>query len=99
MTKTIRVSDEYHEVLKAHNREEETMEETLRRVVGGPDPRVVAGVLDEQNAARMEEAIENLRGRDRDSRRRLRTAFQDEDADEQSLSSPRSSSTHEDADE
>lgn len=78
MTKTIRVSDEYHELLKAHNREGETMEETLRRVAGGPDPRVVAGLLDEENAARMEEAIENLRGRDRDTRRRLQEAFEDE---------------------
>lgn len=82
MTKTIRVSDEYHEVLKAHNREGKTMEETLRRVAGGSDPRVVAGVLDEENADRMEEAIENLRGRDRDSLRRLRAAFEGEDGGE-----------------
>lgn len=79
MTKTIRVSDEYHELLKAHIREGETMEETLRRVAGGPDPRVVAGILDDEGADRMAEAIENLRGRDRDSRRRLQTAFEDDD--------------------
>lgn len=79
MTKTIRVSDEYHELLKAHNRDGETMEETLRRVTGGPDPRVVAGILDEEGAARIADPIENLRGRDRDSRQRLQTAFDDDD--------------------
>lgn len=77
MTKTIRVSDGYHDLLKAHNRDGETMEETLRRMTGGPDPRALAGVLDEESGKRMEAAIENLRERDRDSLEQLRTAFED----------------------
>jgi len=75
MTKTIRVSDDYHELLKAHNRDGETMEETLRRVAGGPDPRVLAGIFTEEDAPRMAEAIERLRGREHDSRQQLRSVF------------------------
>lgn len=77
MAKTIRVSDEYHELLKAHNREGETMEQTLRRVSGGPDPRVLAGIIAEDDAARMTEAIEHLRGRDQDSLQRFQRLFED----------------------
>ncbi|MDX1747104.1 MAG: hypothetical protein R3324_14295 [Halobacteriales archaeon] len=76
MTKTIRVSDEYHELLKAHNRDGETMEETLRRVAGGPDPRVVAGILDLDDAERLEAAVERLADREAGSRRRLQRAFE-----------------------
>lgn len=38
------------------------MEETLQRLAGGPDPRELAGILDEDEVDRMEEAIEDLRG-------------------------------------
>jgi len=32
MVKTIRISEDYHEWLTAHNEPDETMEETLRRM-------------------------------------------------------------------
>ena len=74
MVKTIRVSDEFHEVLKAHSREGETMEETLRRVMGGPDPTVLAEVIgtDDETAEMVREAIETRRTRGRERRRELR---------------------------
>ena len=62
MAKTIRVSAEYHDWLVAHNRDDETMEETLKRLTGGPDPRVVAGIVSEESADEMREAVENRRG-------------------------------------
>lgn len=74
MAKTIRVSEEFHELLKAHNREGETMEETLRRVMGGPDPSVLADVIgtDEEVAAEVRTAIRKRRERGRDRRTTLR---------------------------
>jgi predicted CopG family antitoxin len=71
MVKTIRVSEEYHEWLSAHKRADETMEETLRRMTRGPHPSDVAGLLSEAEAEDAKEAVDGLRGRDRD---RLDTA-------------------------
>ena len=66
MVKTIRVSEEYHEWLTAHKRDDETMEETLRRMTRGPNPDDVAGLLTAEEAEEAREAVEGLRGRDRD---------------------------------
>ena len=78
MVKTIRVSDEFHEVLKAHSREGETMEETLRRVMGGPDPVVLADVVgtEEETAEAVREAIERRRDSGRKRRREVRERFE-----------------------
>lgn len=75
MSKTIRVSEEFHELIKAHNHDGETMEETLRRLTRGPDPEVLAEIVgggDEQAAAKMREAIERKRESSRERRGRLR---------------------------
>jgi len=37
-SKTIRVSESLHEQITAHNREDETLNETLEGLVGGPSP-------------------------------------------------------------
>lgn len=66
MSKTIRVSDEFHRYVKAHNRGGETMEETLHRLAGGPDPSFVAGFLSDEEAAAAKDAVGNLRDRDDD---------------------------------
>jgi hypothetical protein len=79
MSKTIRVSEEFHELVRAHNREGETMEETLRRLTRGPDPEVLASVVgdgDEQAAARMRAAIERKRANGRDRREAVRERFE-----------------------
>jgi predicted CopG family antitoxin len=81
MVKTIRVSEEYHEWLRAHKRDEETMEETLRRMTRGPNPDDVAGLLDETEAEDAKDAVSGLRGRDTDRFDAARDAFQSEDAD------------------
>ncbi|WP_436926110.1 hypothetical protein [Halosimplex amylolyticum] len=80
MVKTIRVSEEYHEWLHAHKKEDETMEETLRRMTRGPHPEDVAGLLTEEEAVAAKEAVNHLRSRDRDRLDAARSAFESEDA-------------------
>lgn len=75
MVKTIRVSEEYHEWLNAHNEDGETMEETLRRMTRGPHPSDVAGLLSEDEADAAKEAVDRLRGGDRDRLDAARSAF------------------------
>ncbi len=77
MVKTIRVSEEYHEWLSAHKREDETMEETLRRMTRGPHPSDVSGLLSEEEAEEAKKAVGRLRGRDRDRLDAARNAFED----------------------
>jgi hypothetical protein len=79
MGKTIRVSEEFHELVKAHNRQGETMEETLRRMTRGPDPSDVAGLLSGEEAEEAKAAVEDLRGRDDSRLRRAKDAFDDEE--------------------
>lgn len=82
MVKTIRVSEEYHEWLRAHNRHDETMEETLRRMTRGPHPDDVAGLLSESDAEEAKAAVDRLRGRDRDRLDAARETFADDQEDE-----------------
>jgi hypothetical protein len=76
MVKTIRVSEEYHEWLSAHKEDDETMEETLRRMTRGPHPSDVAGILTEGEAEDAKEAVNRLRGGDRDRLAAARSAFE-----------------------
>lgn len=79
MPKTIRVSEDFHEVVKAHNRDDETMEETLRRLMGGPTPEALADVVggdDDEVAAEMRDAIAEKRDRGRERRSELRERFE-----------------------
>lgn len=82
MVKTIRVSEEYHEWLSAHKKGDETMEETLRRMTRGPRPNDVAGLLTDEEAGDAKNAVNRLRGRDRDRLDTARSAFESEDAGE-----------------
>lgn len=78
MSKTIRVSDEFHRYIKAHNRDGETMEATLRRLARGPDPGFVAGFLTDAEASTAKETVDELRSRDDDRLERARNAFTDQ---------------------
>ncbi len=82
MVKTIRVSEEYHEWLSAHNEDGETMEETLRRMTRGPHPSDVAGLLTEEEAENAREATNRLRRGDRGRLDAARSAFESEDTGE-----------------
>jgi len=72
---TIRVSDEFREWVKAHKRDDETMEETLRRLTRGPHPEEVAGLLSPEEAEELKSAVDRLREGDTDRKRRARDAF------------------------
>lgn len=82
MVKTIRVSEEYHEWLRAHKESGETMEETLRRMTRGPYPSDVAGLLTEAEAEDATEAVNRLRGGDRDRLDAAGSAFESGDSGE-----------------
>ncbi|MXR40758.1 hypothetical protein GRX01_05295 [Halobaculum sp. WSA2] len=58
MSKSVRISENLHERIKAHKREDETMEDTLRRLIGGPSPEDVSGILSDETAEGMRDAIE-----------------------------------------
>lgn len=77
MVKTIRVSEEYHEWLRAHKSEGETMEETLRRMTRGPNPGDVAGLLSATEAETAKDAVERFRRRDGGRFEAARAAFED----------------------
>jgi hypothetical protein len=63
MSKSFRVSPEFHEYVKSHKRDDETMEETLRRLIGGPDPDEVSGILSDETADSIEAQLEKKRER------------------------------------
>jgi hypothetical protein len=82
MVKTIRVSEEYHEWLSAHKRDDETMEETPRRMTRGPHLSDVAGLLIEAEAEDAKRAVDRLCGRDRDRLDAAHDVFESEDTRE-----------------
>ena len=76
MSKSVRISEELHEFVKAHKREDETMEETLRRLIGGPHPEDVAGILSSETATAMRDRLENKRKTDAEEKHKLRERFE-----------------------
>lgn len=71
-TKTIRVSKALHARIKAHNREGETLSETLERLVGSPSLGELAGILSDDEADAFREAIdESHRDHDEEIERML----------------------------
>jgi len=75
-SKSVRVSEEFHDFVKAHKRDDETMEETLRRLIGGPDPEEVAEILSSETAQEMRERIEAKEETESDHKRGLRGRFE-----------------------
>lgn len=76
MSKSVRISEEFHEFIKAHKRKDETMEETLRRLIGGPHPEDVAGILSSETAQEMRTRLEEKRETDAEQKRELRERFE-----------------------
>ncbi|AUX09488.1 hypothetical protein AArcSl_1862 [Halalkaliarchaeum desulfuricum] len=73
----IRVPDEYHAWVKAHNEEGETMFETLRRLTREPEPEELVGILSSAEVDKAREAAERFGGRDEERLRRAREAFRE----------------------
>ncbi|MFP4175530.1 MAG: hypothetical protein ACLFSW_07135 [Halobacteriales archaeon] len=76
MSKSVRISEEFHEFVKEHKRDDETMEETLRRLIGGPSPENVAGILSSETAEEMRERIEAKRESTADGKDEVRERFE-----------------------
>ena len=76
MSKSVRISEPFHEFITSHKREGETMEETIRRLIGGPHPEDVAGIISSDTAATMRERLETRREIDVAGKRELRTRFE-----------------------
>jgi hypothetical protein len=76
MSKSVRISEEFHEFIKAHKSEDETMEETLRRLIGGPHPEDVAGILSSETAETMRTHLEEKGEPDVEGKRALRERFE-----------------------
>ncbi|WP_254545386.1 hypothetical protein [Halomarina pelagica] len=52
------------------------MEETLRRLIGGPHPKGVAGILSSETAALMRDRLEEKRESDVEGKRELQRRFE-----------------------
>lgn len=59
MTKTIRVDDNLHAKIAARKRDDETMSETLGRLIGEPSLRELAGILSDDEAEEFRAAIDD----------------------------------------
>jgi len=76
MSKSVRISEEFHAFIKAHKREGETMEETIRRLIGGPHPEDVAGILSTDTAEAMRNRLDKKDAVDVEGKRLLRERFE-----------------------
>lgn len=76
MSKSVRVSEEFHEFVTAHKRDDETMEEALRRLIGGPHPEDVAGIISSETADSMRDRLDEKRQRDVEGKNELRERFE-----------------------
>ena len=75
-TKSIQVSEAFHSYVEAHKKEGETLGETLVRLTGGPRPEIVAGLVSEETADAMEEAIETRSQNQTTSREQIVEQFE-----------------------
>ena len=76
MSTSVRISEEFHEFVTAHKREDETMKETLRRLIGGPRPEDVAGILSLETATAMRDRLEGAHETDTEAKHELRERFE-----------------------
>ncbi|MFC3958053.1 hypothetical protein [Halovivax cerinus] len=76
MSKSMRISEEFHEYIASHKRDEETMEDTLRRLIGGPHPEAVAGILSSETAETMRSKLDAKREADIAEKREMRERFE-----------------------
>jgi len=63
MSKSIRLSDDAYEHLAAHKREGETFSDVVLRLAGERSLLELAGILDDEEAVALRDAIEERRAR------------------------------------
>lgn len=77
MSKSIRLSEEAYERLAAHKQDDETFSDVVLRLAGERSLLELAGILSDEEAAAMEEAIEERRERSRDRLETIRERVQE----------------------
>lgn len=77
MSKSIRLSDEAYDRLKAHKKEDETFSEVVLRLSGERSLLELAGIFDDEETAAIEEAIAERRKRRRGELEAVATEMQD----------------------
>ncbi len=55
----MRLSEEFHAYVKEQNQELETMEDTVKRLIGGPEHDEVSGLISTDTAEEMKTGLEN----------------------------------------
>jgi predicted CopG family antitoxin len=60
-TKTIRLDEDVYEKLRARKRDDETFSEAVDRLIGGPSLLEIAGILSEEEADDLDDAVEEFR--------------------------------------
>ncbi|MFB6253211.1 MAG: antitoxin VapB family protein [Halobacteriaceae archaeon] len=70
-TKTISLDEEAYERLKAHKREGESFSDVVKRLAGERSWREVAGILSNEEATELEDAIEEGRNHSRERSDRI----------------------------
>jgi len=81
-TKTISLDEEAYEHLKAHKREGESFSEVVKRIAGEQSWTEVTGILSDEDAADLEDIIDNGREQSRRRRGRLRADLQENEIDD-----------------
>lgn len=75
MSKSIRLSEEAYERLAAHKREDETFSDVVLRLAGERSLLELAGILTDEQADALEEAIEGRRSRRAEELERISSEF------------------------
>ena len=71
MSKSIRLSEEAYERLAAHKRDDETFSDVVLRLAGERSLLDIAGILDDEEADALREAVEERRERRQDELERV----------------------------
>lgn len=66
----------FNDWITEYKRDDDTMFDAMRRVIGGPEPQTAAGIIAEESATSMRGAIERKRGADVDGKTDLRENYQ-----------------------
>lgn len=76
-TETIRLDEDVYRNIQAHNRDDETLSETVERLIGGPHPAETIKELSGVDADAVEAALEDLDERSKRGLRARASAFTD----------------------
>lgn len=76
-TTTVTIPGWFKEWVEGHKQDDETVADALIRLVGGPHPEDVAGILSDDTAAELRDALDAKRETDVESRQDVLDQFDD----------------------